>query len=150
MSTGLNLHSIVRGAISSVHPDISATLYRSVGDYGEDDQGDPVQLFAAGVPVKAQLQSLGSDVVQRVEDISMAATLRKMYLFADTKAWSMFRPLSKTGDYIKDETGCLWLVNAVIEDFTRSGWVCLQVQMQTTRKTIWINDGIGEPTPWTI
>ena len=80
----------------------------------------------------------------------MAATLRKMYLFADTKAWSMFRPLSKTGDYIKDETGCLWLVNAVIEDFTRSGWVCLQVQMQTTRKTIWINDGIGEPTPWTI
>lgn len=80
----------------------------------------------------------------------MAATLRKMYLFADTKAWSMFRPLSKTGDYIKDERGCLWLVNAVIEDFTLSGWVCLQVQMQTTRQKIWISDGTGEPTPWTI
>lgn len=144
MIEGLNLHAVVRGAVNALHPDTPATLYRSTGKFADGERGDPVQVFDEGIDVSIQLQSLGSDVIQRVEDISQAATLRKMYLFADTGAWGMYRPLSRTGDYVKDESGRLWLVNAVLEDFTRSGWVALQVQLQTTGRDIYIQDAGAE------
>lgn len=128
----VNLHSIVRRSIHFLHPDQGATLYRSTGRCVDDARGDAVQLFEKVGDISMQIQSLGSDVVQRVEDVSMASTLRKIYVFAKDGVWSMNRSLGKTGDYLQAEDGRVWLVNAVLEDFSRSGWVCLQCQFQTT------------------
>ena len=46
----INIHSIVRGVISSIHEDISGTLYRSTGNYEEDEHGDPVQVLQKVFP----------------------------------------------------------------------------------------------------
>lgn len=139
----LNLHAIARRAIGKLHPEQDAKLYRSTGRYGEDERGDAVQLFEEFTELKMQIQSLGSDVVTRVDEISQAATLRKIYVFADSGAWSMNRPLGKTGDYLVGDDGRTWLINAVIEDFTRSGWVSLQCQQQTTPVDIHIETEEG-------
>lgn len=139
----LNLHSIVRRSVGLLHPEQAARLYRSTGRFVDDERGDAVQEFEDVGEIKMQMQSLGSDMVQRVDDISMASTLRKIYVFADSGAWSLYRPLGKTGDYLKSEDGRLWLVNAVLEDFTRSGWVSLQCQLQTTPVTLHITTQEG-------
>lgn len=128
----VNLHKIVRKAIHHLHSDQAATLYRSTGRYVDGERGDAVQLFEECGELTMQIQSLGPDVVQLVDAITQAATLRKIWVFADTGAWSVNRPLGRTGDYLRGDDGRVWLVNAVIEDFTRSGWVSLQCQQQTT------------------
>lgn len=131
----INLHSIVRSVISSIHEDISGTLFRSTGNYEEDERGDPVQVFAEGIPVTLQIQTMGSDVIQHVDDISIASSLRKIYIHSSEEAkyrlWSMWRPSDRSGDYLYDSLGRWWKINAVIEDFTRAGWVSVQAQMQT-------------------
>lgn len=132
----LNLHKIVRGAITRLHDDVGATLYRSTGEFEEGEHGDPVQVFAEGIPVRIQIQTLSADVIQHVDDINRAASLRKIYVHSSEDAgrrlWAMMRPLSRTGDYLNDELGRWWLINAVIEDFTRAGWISAQAQLQTT------------------
>lgn len=139
----VNLHRLVRRAIHCLHADQPATLYRSTGKFVEGARGDAVQLFEEFGELKMQIQSLGSDVISRVDEISKAATLRKIYVYADSGAWSMSRPIGKTGDYLKAADGRTWMVNAVLEDFTVSGWVCLQCQQQTTPVEVHIDTEEG-------
>lgn len=139
----INLHSIVRFAINCLHPDQKATLYSSTGRYVDDERGDAVQVFERVGQLNMQIQPLVADAVQRIDNLSMASTLRKIYLFSDDRAYSFTRNLGKTGDYLEADDGRVWLVNALLEDFSRSGWVCLQCQLQTVPVTLNVQTAEG-------
>ena len=46
------------------------------------------------------------------------------------RPWAMYRPLARSGDFVKDKRGDFWYVIAVTEDFSQVGWECLRVQLQ--------------------
>ena len=52
--SGLNLHAIVRGAITSVHPDETVTLYQSTGQ--SNNYGIVTAQYAEPQTVKAQVE----------------------------------------------------------------------------------------------
>lgn len=133
----MNLHSIVRGAITSVARDLPCDLLTMTGEQQRGERGDLLPVFNRPVQVKAQWQSLKSDEIVLSEKIESASIVRKVYLYAEDDAatlpWAMWRPLGRSGDLLQDDKGNYWLVDAVIEDFTHEGWVCVQAILQTSK-----------------
>ena len=131
----MNLHDIVRGAITAVARDLPAELYVMTGEQERGERGDLLPVFEQPVEVLGQWQSIKADEIIQTERISEASTVRRVYLKATDDAasrpWASWRPLGRSGDFLKDEHGNFWLVDAVIEDFTHEGWVCVQVVLQT-------------------
>jgi hypothetical protein len=129
----MNLHGIVRGAVSALHPDISATLYRSTGRITIDD-GSVQSVHAPGVPITAQKQSAEPETLFHRDMVSDTEITDKFYLFADhdpaKKVSGIYRPLSRGGDMLQLEDGTWWLVNEVLEDFSLSGWVSVLATLQ--------------------
>jgi hypothetical protein len=137
----LNLHHIVRAAVTFNNADQTLTLYRSLGTFSRDPATmQNVPNVAAGVSVSGQVQSIKSDEIVQTERVSFSETVRKLYLYSTSapgdRPWGTWRPLSRTGDYVLDANGNYWYVDAVVEDFTESGWVSLQVILQTTPPTL--------------
>ena len=129
----MNLHNIVRGAIQSNLPDEEFTLYRSLGQVN-NDEGIMTASYSQGETIKGNFQS-DSDAALHFSNMSAQNTIiRKLYVYAtedrETRPWSLYRPLSRTGDYIQDKRGDYWLVLAVTEDYSNVGWECLRVQLQ--------------------
>lgn len=140
----MNLHGIVRGAITAVSRDKDVTLYQSTGQYSRQERGNMSQVFVEIPDLKAQFQSLSTDQIQAFDGIEITATTRRVYLYADVGTgqppFTAFRPLGRSGDYLKDDLGKWWLVNGVIEDFTHEGWCCLLCTLQTAAPTITIKE----------
>ena len=127
----MNLHAIVRGAIPALHPDETVTLRQSVGQ--RNIRGRIVPVYAPAQTVTAQIQSLGSDDLRHAEAVNLTQRDRKAYLFAPaptTPPAGIIRPLSRNGDMIQRADGSWWLVTAMLEDFTASGWVCVGMVQQ--------------------
>ena len=133
---GLNLHGIVRGAITGVAKDQPCELFIMSGKQVRDDRGGMTPVFKAPVTIRGQWQSLSPD------------TLRRIYLYADTdrakRPWAVWRPLGRSGDMVRDENGQLWRIDAVIEDFTHEGWVCVQATMQTSGVRMMVEEENGD------
>lgn len=133
MIIGLNLLDIARGAINSMYPDISVTLYRNMGQsIGPDGAMHPI--YAEGIAVLAQMQSEGGDVLYHAGRVGQEEAGRKFYLNSAhdnaTRVAGIVRPLSRGGDMFSFADGTWWLVNAVLEDFTLAGWVCVRATLQ--------------------
>lgn len=134
----LNLHQIVRGVVTFNNADRPLMLFRSVGTFSRDPETmENVPNVMNGELVFGQMQSMSADEIVQSERVSFSTTIRKVYLRTPsgkrTRAWGMWRPLSRTGDYLQDEGGNFWYVDAVLEDFSESGWVALQAILQTTK-----------------
>lgn len=129
----INLHSIVKSALTAIHPDELVTLYRSQGI--TNVKGEIKTSYAAGSIVKAQIQSLSDDKLFHSGKTGQNSTTRKAYLFSKDstaeKPAPVFRPLSRTGDMVKRADGTWWLVDSLIEDFSHAGWVCVGLVLQT-------------------
>lgn len=143
----MNLHNIVRGPIQAVTKDVEATLYVMSGKQQVQPRGDKLPVYYPGVAVKIQVQSLSSDAIQHLESIEIATTVRRMYLYATddlkSRPWAAWRPLGRTGDYVQDDKGVWYRVDAVLEDFSREGWVSLQATMMTTPVSLILEDDEG-------
>ena len=133
----LNLHQIVRGAVTFNNADQTFTLYRSNGTFTRNAatmMNAPNVVPVEGV--QGQIQSLSADAIVQTERITFNETVRRLYLYAtkspNDRPWAQWRPLARTGDYVLDANGNYWFVDAVLEDFSESGWVSLQVILQTT------------------
>jgi hypothetical protein len=130
---GINLHALVRPAISAVHPDLSATLHRSVGQTTEAD-GGVRSVSAPGMAVRAQMQSGEAAGLCHEEGMGSEREERKVYLFSGregrAKAAGIVRELARGGDMLQLEDGSWWLITAVLEDFSRSGWTCVRATRQ--------------------
>lgn len=139
MTMGLNLHNVVRGAINAVHPDITATLYQSVGQ-AVTGGGGLKSVYAPGIIIAAQMQSEGTFALYHAERTGLEETSRKFYLFSpaglDSRIAGIVRPLSRGGDIFQLADQTWWLVEAVLEDFTRgaapngAGWASVRAVMQ--------------------
>lgn len=131
----MNLHAVVRGAITAVARDLPAELYTMTGEQERGERGDLLPVFSGPVPVLGQWQSIKADEIIKTERINEATTVRRVYLRAtddaSSRPWASWRPLGRSGDLLKDDRGAFWLVDAVIEDFTHEGWVCVQAVLQT-------------------
>ena len=129
----MNLHDIVRGAITSNLEDEVFTLYRSIGQIN-NDEGIMTASYSPGETIKGNFQS-DSDAALHFSGMTAQNTIiRKLYVYAsDDRAgrpWAMYRPLARSGDYVLDKRGDYWFVIAVTEDFSQAGWECLRVQLQ--------------------
>lgn len=132
----MNLHGLVRGAIGAVHADETLTLYRQTGKRTRNADLEVVPEFYAGETVKGQIQPLGAESIVQTERINQSSTVRRCYLYADKtpkgRPRGLFRQLGRSGDYLTDKYGQQWYVDAVLEDFSQSGWVSLQIILQQT------------------
>jgi len=127
----MNLHAIVRGAVTALHPDETVTLYQSTGQ--TNDLGRIVPTYAGAQTVRAQIQSLSAEDLAHVDEASRTEVSRKAYLFAPDAALppaGIIRPLARNGDFIRRADNTWWLVTGILEDFTASGWVCVAVTQQ--------------------
>lgn len=140
-----NLHQIVRGSINTVNSDQPFTLYQSIGSFTRDPETMITSPdVSAGIDVTGQIQSIRADQIVQTERITFNETVRRLYLYANSapasRPWGAWRPLARTGDYVLDQNGNYWFVDAVLEDFSQSGWVSLQVILQTTPPTLNIQE----------
>lgn len=141
----INLHGLVRRAITSLHPDEAMTLRQSIGQRNERGRVTPV--YGPAQVVQAQVQSLGQNDLAQREATSNTRIDRKAYLFAPDAALppqGIVRPLGRTGDMLQRADGTWWLVTAMIEDFTASGWVCVGITQQVDGPDLSASEPEGE------
>lgn len=140
-----NLHGLVRQAITALHPDETVTLRQSIGQGNVRGRLTPV--YGPAQMVQAQIQSLGQNDLAQREATSNTRIDRKAYLFApdaNLPPQGIVRPLSRTGDMIQRADGTWWLVTAMIEDFTASGWVCVGITQQVDGPDLNASEQDGE------
>lgn len=125
----MNLHGLVRAAITSVNPDITATLRRSLGTYTTGADGSRTPDYADSV-AQIQVQGLSAKDLQHLDALNIQGVLRSVHLNGDWQG--VERPLSKGGDLFKfaDPAGVQrwWLVVNVME--TWPDWCRVVVAMQ--------------------
>lgn len=130
---GFNLHQIVRGAISINHPDETVGIVRSTGQEN-DGSGFVTPQYAELEEVQAQVQSLSDAALYHANMAGQNEIVRRVYLYAPSnmseQASGIFRPLSRNGDFLRRSDGTWWLVDAVLDNFSDVGWVCVRVVLQ--------------------
>lgn len=129
----LNIHSIVRGAINSIHPDQVVLWYRSTGQTEQTD-GTVANSYASPVEVMAQVQSLNSQDLQHSGNVDYNAVERRFYLFSsqnqEGQPSGIYRPTTRSGDLLKMLDGTMWLITAVVDDYHLCEWVCVRAVLQ--------------------
>lgn len=111
----MNLHGIVRGAITSVNPDVLCPYYKSI-PYVQDATFKQVPQWAAPVDVPCQIQALKGRDLEHRELVNIQGLLRGVYMYGNTQG--VDRSNLKGGD---------WLVFAQVPGGTLQGWkvVCV-------------------------
>lgn len=130
----MNLHSIVSGAISTVNPPITGTLYASTGSTINPD-GSQTPTFKAYPSIRLQVQALSGSDIRHMDSLNIQGTMRAVYLSGLVEGLN--RPAGKGGDilYFKDPSGAFgqawWLVTQVLEPWSESaGWTKVAITMQ--------------------
>ena len=138
----MNLHDIVRGAITINLEDQSFTLLRSTASGVVN--GVRIAKYVKVEGLKGNFQSEGDAALNFSNNAAQNTIIRRLYLYAtsdrSTRAWTIYRPLARAGDYVLNDKGEYWQVSAVIEDFSDAGWECLRVTFQQTDPKLTIVD----------
>lgn len=134
----MNLHGLVRGAITAINPDTLCTWQQSTGSTtGSDGTRMPTYNVVQNVPV--QVQGLTNQDLQHIQYLNIQSETRKVYLFGQIEG--VERPNLKGGDLLTfpqtiGGTPQVWLVVQPQEnwpDELQSGWssaiVCLQTDV---------------------
>lgn len=129
---GINLHQIVRQCIPALHPDETVLLIQSTGSVNV--RGRMTPQYAPVIAVEAQIQSMGNDDLQSMESEARTKISRKAWLFSQTAneliPQGIIRSLQRGGDLLYRTDGSWWLVTAMMEDFSKSGWVSVSIVEQ--------------------
>lgn len=143
----MNLHAIVRGAITRVHDDQLFSILRSLPTTVVN--GVRVSQYEKIDGFTGNFQSEGDAVLSYSNNAAQNTIVRRLYLYATddraTRPWTIYRPLARSGDYVVNAKGEYWKVDAVVEDFSDDGWELLRVTFQQTEPKL----AIVEPTPET-
>lgn len=139
MIKGINLHAVVRPVINTLHPDIEVVLYLSLGQ-DVASGGKVIAQYSEGIPLKAQMQSESATTLYHADRVGMENINRRFYFFSDqdtmSRISSIYRPKERNGDMFMVAAdngwmaGTWWLIDAVTEDFTRSGWINVRATLQ--------------------
>ena len=119
----MNLHQIVRGAITTVNPDVTGVLKVNSG-FTTTPGGKRVQSYT-DVDVIVQMQSLSSTDLKQIDAINIQGILQSAYLNGNFNGIN--RPEQQGGDMLIVD-GKTWLVVKVAELYT--DWCHLIVNLQ--------------------
>lgn len=130
----MNLHGTVRGAITSVNPDITAQFQASTGNT-VDAAGNVTPTYAAPVPVRCQVQPPGSRDLQHIERLNITKMTRVIFMYGN--AQGVVRPNQQGGDLLSfpqfaEQAASLWLVVYVDGPWNveQGGWTKVIVVLQ--------------------
>lgn len=119
----MNLHNIVRGLITTVHPDEEAAIYRCSGV--TNIEGDIMPSYSEPESIMAQFQS-DPNALSHSDGVDYSENTTSVYLYAteETPVTQTQRiPLASVGDYIKRSNGTEWKVTGIQEDWSADGWM---------------------------
>lgn len=127
----MNLHGIVRGAITTVNPDVLCPYYKSTG-FTQDAAFKQVPTYASPVSVPCQIQALTARELQHEAFLNIQGLKRGVYMYGNTQG--VDRSMVKGGDLLRfaqpgSATVQTWLVVGVLEtwpDWSKVG-VVLQI-----------------------
>lgn len=131
---GLNLHAIVRPAITSVNPDTLGTWRESTGDTIAAG-GRVVPTYTDHLLVPMQVQALSGKDLKHTDFLSMQGVKRAVYLYGNVEGVN--RPDAKGGDLLlfpetRGGANKTWLVVVVLETWgpDLTGWCKVGVVLQ--------------------
>ena len=140
----MNLHSIVRHAITAVNPDQTVILLASAGQAkGKDYTQRPLWHPA----VSAQVQSVPDKTLQWLLQTRQNTIWRDCYLYGSVTG--LERATAQGGDMLYFE-GSEWQVDQVLEAWNTAGWTkvrCVQVRA-TIPPEIGASERPGEVPAW--
>lgn len=119
----LNLHTVVRGAITSVNPD-TAAVWRSSTGYTTADDGAQTATYAES-DVTIQVQAAGTQTLRHAEMQNIQGVMRDVYMWGNTQG--VVRPDAKGGDLLVfpgvrgGGVAQTWLVFAVMGTWAPDG-----------------------------
>lgn len=119
----MNLHQIVRGAITTVNPDVPGVLKVNSG-FTTSPGGKRVQSYT-DVDVIVQMQSLSSTDLKQIDAINVQGILQSAYLNGNFNGIN--RPEQQGGDMLIVD-GKTWLVVKVAELYP--DWCHLIINLQ--------------------
>lgn len=125
----MNLHQIVRGAVTAINPDVSGRVYISTGA-STSASGKRVPTYDRYDDVPMQVQPLSMQDVgrlQQMDGLNVEGVMRAIYINGAPKG--VDRVETKGGDVIH-VLGHYWLVVAVLEPWDNAGWSKVGVAKQ--------------------
>lgn len=126
----MNLHAIVRGLITRVHPDEPVELIQCAGV--ENLKGVIRTTYAEPVPILANIQPTG-EPLEHTDGMNVTPQTEDAYLFsnASNPVKGITRlPMARTGDFLRRGDGTLWRVTDVLEDWSADGWAKVRITQQ--------------------
>lgn len=127
---GINLHHVVRTAITTVHPDETILWYQNKG--ATNIGGILKPSYAEPLSLVAQVQSESDASLMHANRADMNTETVKIYLYwdAQTNPLNLDRFTAKGGDIFKRADGTFWLVTALTDNFADVGWVSCRAVRQ--------------------
>jgi hypothetical protein len=127
----LNLHGVVRGAITSVNSDIPIGYLASVSSTTAVG-GKRTPTYAETITIMGQVQPVPSDDLGHFDFLQSQGIYKSVYLYGISNA--IVRSLKLGGDLLSFPSpeipdGCTWLVKAVPEAWA-TGWCRVLVVAQ--------------------
>ena len=110
----MDLHGIVRGAVTAVNPDITVAVSQSTG-YTTADDGTQVPTYST-FPAEAQVQALSGKDLRQIDGLNLQGTLCAIYFFGQVSG--NIRASSEGGDLVTVPSGPYagtWLVTNSLE-----------------------------------
>ncbi len=124
----MNLRGIANRATSRINPNIPGEALIYAG-YATAASGKRTAKYADPVPVTVQLQALTRDEIKHLDAMNIAGT--ETAAFVDKRLTSIDRDQRSGGDVLilgasrevpEHLRGTAWLVTAVLEEWSVSGW----------------------------
>lgn len=121
----MNLHRIVYNAIGSVNAHEAVTLWRCMGT---SNTGGVVKVTYDDEDITAQVQAPNAGDLKLYDNLADARHVKKFYI--DASAATINRFEETAGDIIERADGSYWLIDAIRDDFSPEGWLCVLCTLQ--------------------
>ena len=130
---GVNLHNVVRGVITFIHPDEDCILYQANGQV--NNKGVITPIYLEPQEIKANIQPLDTQALKHLERVNDTKASEQIFVYSnlDMPVSGIQRmPILRSGDFIKRQDGTYWLITSVIEDWSWDGWANAGITQQIT------------------
>jgi hypothetical protein len=114
----MNLHDVVAGAIGSVNPHETVTIWRCTGVSVTKGVVSPVY---APLTRRAQIQQPSPSDLQQNERVARAQHSLKAWI--NVPADTVNRNAQTAEDIIERDDGSYWLIVGICEAYERAGWI---------------------------
>lgn len=124
----MNLHALVRSSITTVNPDIDATLIKSTGYTVINYKQTPTYSVT---PVRIQVQGVKPSTLQHMDALNIQGVLRQVHMYGNTAG--VVRADGTGGDILnfpQSPGGEVQSWKVVVVQETFPDWCSLVVQLQ--------------------